>query len=254
MTKLKENEVIDDLQLNGLKIIQNNEDFKFGIDAVLLSNFSKIKKNSTVVDFGTGTGIIPILLSQKTSAKKIIGIDIQPKMIDMAKRSVKMNDLSAKVQILLLDINNADASFGSNFADAITCNPPYFEFGRAIRNTDKGHAISRHEIKITFEEIAYQSSKILKNDGAFYLVHRPYRLVDVLLSLKKHNLEPKEIRFISPNINKPPNLFLLKATKGGRSELKFLKPLFVYTLDGDYTKEIYDIYTSEKIDVFGKED
>jgi len=254
MTKLKKDEVIDDLQLNGLKIIQNNKDFKFGIDAVLLSNFSKIKKNSTVIDFGTGTGIIPILLSQKTNAKKIIGIDIQPKMIDMAKRSVTMNKLSDKIEMFLVDINNAVASFGSNFADAITCNPPYFEFGRAIKSTDSGRAISRHEIKITFEEIAYQSSKILKPYGNFYLVHRPCRLVDVLLSLKKYNLEPKEIKFISPNINKPPNLFLLKATKGGKSELKFLKSLYVYTLDGDYTKEIYDIYNSEKIDVFGKED
>ena len=227
MIKLKENEVIDDLQLNGLKIIQSNDSFKFGIDAVLLSNFVKVKKNAKVIDFGTGTGIIPTLLSAKIQASKIYGIEIQGKMAEMANRSVLMNKIEDKVEILNMDIKDASNHFGCDFADVITCNPPYFVKKGAIKNPSDTKAISRHEVLITLEEIIKQATKVLKYNGNLYMIHRPNRLVDVVFFLKKYQLEPKEIQFINPNINKAPNLFLIRANKGGHTELKFHKSLYV---------------------------
>ncbi len=252
MIELKDNETIDDLQLNGLKIIQTNDSFKFGIDAVLLSHFVKAKKNAKVIDFGTGTAILPILLSAKIRAEKIYGIEIQDKMAEMAGRSVIMNQLEKKIEILNIDIKDAFKHFGYDFADVITCNPPYFIANGAIRNPNDAKAISRHEVLITLEEIIEQASKVLKHNGNLYMIHRPNRLVDVVYFLKKYQLEPKEIQFICPNINKEPNLFLVRANKGGRAELKFHKPLYVYDIKGDYTEEIYNIYNGVKMDVFDK--
>ena len=252
MVKINDNETIDDLQLNGLRIIQNNDSFKFGIDAVLLSHFVKARKNAKLIDFGTGTGILPILLSAKIQADKIYGIEIQAEMAEMAKRSVIMNEIEKKIEILNIDIKDAFNHFGYDFADIITCNPPYFVANGAIKNPSDTKAISRHEVLITLEEIINQASKVLKHNGNLYMIHRPNRLVDVIFFLKKYQLEPKEIQFISPNANKEPNLFLVRANKGGRAELKFHKPLYVYDMKGNYTEEIYNIYNGVKMDVFDK--
>lgn len=249
---LKDNEVIDDLQRDGLKIIQKKDAFKFGIDAVLLSDFSKAKKGDVVFDFGTGTGIIPILLSAKTQAGKIIGIEIQSEMSELAARSVTYNSLDDLIQIHNMDINNVVAKFGKASADVIVCNPPYFPSNGAIRNPNESKSISRHEIKVNIDEICEAAGQLLKPNGNIYLIHRPYRMSDVIYALKKNNLEPKELRLISPNINKAPNLFLIRANKGGRPELKFLDPLYVYDLEGNYTKEIFEIYNASQIDVFDK--
>lgn len=246
---LKENERIDDLQCNGLRIIQNPKGFCFGMDAVLLSNFSEIKKNSSVVDLGTGTGIIPILIAGKSSAKKIYGIEIQDEVADMAKRSVKLNGLEDRIEIINEDLKNIKEHVGVNSIDVVTSNPPYMNSGAGLKNPEDMKAISRHEIKCTLEDIVSTASRLLKHNGHFYLIHRPHRLVDIICLCREYKLEPKKLRFIHPNKNKKPNLLLLKCIKAAKPELKFLDPLYVYKDDGSYTDEIYGIYGRETIEV-----
>lgn len=246
---LRDNERIDDLQCKGLKIIQNPKGFCFGMDAVLLSNFCEIKKGATVVDLGTGTGIIPILIAGKSSAKKIYGIEIQSQVADMAKRSVKLNNLENRIEILNEDLKNANKFIEVNSVDVVTSNPPYMSIGGGLKNPEDMKAISRHEVKCTLEDVIAMASRLLKHNGHFYLVHRPHRLVDIICLCRQYKLEPKKIRFVHPNKNKKPNLLLLKCVKAARPELKFLDPLYVYKEDGSYTDEIYEIYSKESIEV-----
>lgn len=243
---LKENEKIDDLEFKNLKIIQNKNGFCFGIDSVLLSDFAKeIKKDSTVIDLGTGTGIISILLSEKTKLKKIVGVEIQKDVADMAIRSVKLNNLENKIEIINDDINNLCNRFSASSFDAVVTNPPYKKLNTGLTSEDETQLISRHEIKCNIEDIAKTSSYLLKNNGATYMVHRPDRLIDIFESLKKYKLEPKIIRFIYPKINKEPNLVLIKAIKGAKPFLKTEKPLIVYNEDNTYTDEILEIYNKK---------
>ncbi len=244
---LKEEERIDDLQCKGLKIIQNPKGFCFGIDAVLLSNFCEIKKDATVVDLGTGTGIIPILIAGKSRAKKIYGIEIQNKVADMANRSIKLNSLEDRISILNEDIKDITNIIKVNSADVVTSNPPYMVAG-SLQNPDDAKAISRHEIKCTLEDIIYNASRLLRHNGHFYMIHRPHRLVDIMVLCRKYKLEPKTIRFVHPSLNKKPNLLLLKCIKAANAELKFLDPLYVYRENGGYTEQIYDIYGRESIE------
>lgn len=248
--ELKENERIDDLQVNGLKIIQDKNGFCFGIDAVLVSNFTEIKSGDTVVDLGTGTGIIPTLIAGKSNAKKIIGIEIQESVAEMATRSVEMNALEDKIEILNINLKNTLDYMGKSSAEVVVSNPPYFNNGGGMVNTKDKMAISRHEIYCTLEDVIKTASKVLKPNGRFYMVHRPGRLVDIVELARKYKLEPKVIRFVQPNCEKAPNIFLIKCVKSGGRDLKFLPPLNVYKMDGDYTEEIYDIYKNECIDVF----
>lgn len=249
---IKENERIDDLQLNGLRIIQNPDGFCFGIDAVLLSNFAKVKKNEVVVDLGTGTGVIPILLSGKTKASKLYGVEVQDEVADMARRSIDLNNLGEKIEIIEDNLKNALKYLEKGKIDVVVTNPPYFSSGDALVNPASYKAISRHEILCNLDDIISVSSDLLKHGGCLYMVHRPHRLVDILCSLRKYRLEPKEIRFVHPKRSKRPNIMLIKAVKFGNPELKFLDPLVVYEDDGTYTDEIYKIYSNVKIDVFGK--
>lgn len=249
---IKDGERIDDLQLDGLRIIQNPNGFCFGIDAVLLSNFAKVKKNEKVVDLGTGTGVIPILLSGKTKASKLYGVEVQSEVADMAKRSIKLNNLEEKIEIIEDNLKNAISHLGKGKIDVVVSNPPYFSSGDAIVNPTSYKAISRHELLCSLEDVVSVSAGLLKHGGTMYMVHRPHRLVDILCSLRKHRLEPKEIRFVHPKKSKKPNIVLIKAVKFGNPELKFMDPLVVYEDDGSYTSEIYDIYSNVKIDVFGK--
>lgn len=249
---LKENERIDDLQLDGLRIIQNSDGFCFGIDAVLLSDFARCKKGGTIVDLGTGTGVIPILLSSKTKASKIYGMEIQDEVADMARRSVALNDLGDRVFIVEDDLNNSFDHIGKGTVDTVVTNPPYFSNGDAIVNPTSYKAISRHEILCTLDDVVRVSSQLLKHGGAIYMVHRPHRLVDILCSMRKYRIEPKEIRFVHPKRDKKPNIVLIKGVKFGNPELKFMDPLVVYNDDGTYTDEIYKIYNSVNISVFDK--
>lgn len=241
--ELKENERIDDLQFKGLKIIQNKNGFCFGIDAVLLSDFARgIKDESIVVDLCTGTGIIPILLSGKTSAKKIYGIEIQEDVAEMAKRSIEMNNLETKIEIVNRDLNNIKDVIGAGSIDVITVNPPYKKRGTGIINEKDTKTIARHEISCTLEDIIKESARILKSGGYLYMIHKTERLVDVLCSMRKEKIEPKRIKFIHPSIGQAPNLVLIEGVRSGKSFLKIEKPLYVYDRDGNYTFEIKKIY------------
>ena len=241
--ELKDNEIIDELQLNNLKIIQNNNGFKFGIDSILLSDFAKkIKKDSIVLDIGTGTGIISILLSAKTEANKIIGIEIQREVADMAKRSVILNKLENKIEIINDDINNIEKYFENNYFDVIVTNPPYQKNNTGLKSENEKNLISRHEIKCTLEDIIKKSFKILKDKGEFYMVHRPERLVDIMYLMRKNKIEPKELRFVYPKISDKPNLILIKGIKNAKQFLKVEKPLIIYNEEGIYTKEVLSIY------------
>lgn len=243
---LKENERIDDLEYKGLKIIQNKKGFCFGIDSILLSDFAReIKKDSKVLDLGTGTGIISILLCGKTDLKEIIGIEIQEEVYEMAKRSIKLNKLENKIRLINEDIKKLSKLFPANSFDAIVTNPPYKKENTGLESEDKINQISRHEIMCNIDDIAKQASYLLKSNCSIYMVHRPDRLVDIIDALRKNKLEPKSIRFIYPKINKEPNLVLIKATKFGRPFLKIGKPLIVYNEDGSYSNEILKIYNKK---------
>ncbi len=241
--ELNENERIDDLEYKGLKIIQNTDGFCFGIDAVLLSDFAKeIRNNSNVLDLGTGTGILSILLSEKTNLKKIYGIEIQEEVANMARRSVQMNNLENKVEIINANIKDLEEIFEKNSIDSIVTNPPYKKIQTGIQNENKAKFISRHEVTANLDDFIKISSKLLKGKGNFYMVHRPERLAEIIYKLKENKLEPKKMRFVYSNENQEPKLVLIKATKNGREFVKVERPLFVYNEDGSYTDEILEIY------------
>ena len=244
---LKENERIDDLQYKGLKIIQNINGFCFGIDSVLLSDFAKeIKPKSKVLDLGTGTGIISILLCGKTELQEIIGVEIQKDVAEMAEKSIRLNKLENRIKILNEDIKEICKKFTANSFDAIVTNPPYKKENTGLISKDRSQLISRHEIMCNIEDIAKVSSNLLNSNCSIYMVHRPDRLIDIIESFRKYKLEPKKIRFIYPKTNKEPNLVLIKATKNGKQFLKVEKPLIIYNNDGTYTDEILEIYNKSK--------
>ena len=241
--KLKENERIDDLELNGLKIIQNKNGFCFGMDSVLLSDFAKeIKKNSTILDMGTGTGILGILLSAKTQDTKITGVEIQPEVAQMAQRSVQLNHLEERIDIICKDIKELKKIYETQSLDAIVTNPPYKKKGTGGINENEAKLISRHEITANLEDFISIASYLLKDQGSIYMVHSPERLADIMTSLRKYKLEPKVIKFVHPNQEKEPNLILVKAIKNARPFLKVEKPIYIYDLQGNYTKDILEIY------------
>ena len=241
--ELKENERIDDLELNNLKIIQNKNGFCFGMDSVLLSDFAKnIKPNTKVIDLGTGTGILPILLSAKTKASKIVGIEIQEDVANMANRSVELNNLQNRLEIICENFKNLKNVYETNSFDAIVTNPPYKTKGTGGINELKSKLISRHEITADLEDFISISSYLLKDQSNIYMVHRPERLVDILSIFRKYKLEPKELKLVQPNCGKAPNLVLIKATKNAKPFLKIDKPLYIYKSDGTYTEELLKIY------------
>lgn len=244
---LKDNERIDDLQLNNLKIIQNKDGFCFGIDAVLLSDFAKeIPTNSKVLDLGTGTGILGILLCGKTKLSKIYGIDIQENVCDMASRSIKLNNLEDRFEIINKNIKDLKEVFEESTFDAIVSNPPYKKDNSGLKNESETKLISRHEITASLEDFISISSKLLKNSGSIYMVHRPERLSDLFYLLRKYNLEPKKLRIVQSYFDSKPKLILVKATKNAKSFLNIEEPLIIYSKDGSYTDEILKIYNKEK--------
>lgn len=243
---LRENERIDDLDCRGLRIIQNSSWFSYGMDAVLLSNYVKMKKHSTVVDLGTGTGIIPILLYGKHDVKKIHGIEIQEEVAEMASRSIGLNELEEKIEIHNIDLKQAEAVLGNNKYDVVTSNPPYMAADDGLKNNTDNKTISRHETKCTLSDVIYTANRLLKHKGRFFMVHRPNRIVDILTSLREHKLEPKSIRFVHPKVGKAPNLVLIMGVKSARPDLKFEDPLYIYKEDGSYTDELLEIYDMER--------
>lgn len=239
---LKEHERIDDLQRSGYRIIQNPEKFCFGMDAVLLSGFAKAKEGDKLLDLGTGTGIIPLLLEAKTEAAHICGLEIQTESADMARRSVALNHLENKITIIEGDIKGADQLFSAASFDVITCNPPYMIGQHGLQNPDAPKAIARHEILCTLEDVLRVTAKLLKPGGNFYMVHRPFRLAEIMTLLVQYRLEPKRMQLVYPFVDKEPNMVLLEANRGGKSRMTVEKPLIVYESKGVYTPEIYEIY------------
>lgn len=239
---LKENERIDDLERNGYRIIQDTERFRFGMDAVLLSGFARVKDGAAVLDLGTGTGIIPILLEAKTDAAHLIGLEIQEDSADMARRSVRLNGLEDKIDIVTGDIKEAGSLFDAASFDVVTCNPPYMTNKHGLTNPSDAKAIARHEILCTLEDVVVQAAKLLKPGGNFFMVHRPFRLAEIMVLLHTYKLEPKRMQLVYPFVDKEPNMVLIEANRGGRPRITVEKPLVVYREPGVYMPEINDIY------------
>lgn len=233
-------ETLDDLQ-NGYYIIQKDNGFRFGIDAVLLSDFAK-SASGRVIDLCTGTGIIPLLLAAKSKATHIDGIEIQKNIADMAKRSVSYNELCDKINICCDDLKNAPKIFGKSIYDTVTVNPPYMRTGSGLINETDTKAISRHEIKCNLEDVIRVSSELLKPHGKMFMVHRPSRMADIFSLMRQYKLEPKLMRLVAPSEGKEVNLVLICGIKCAKSDLKIMPTLFVYDKNGGYTKEIDEIY------------
>ena len=237
-----EDERIDDLQRNGYRIIQKKKGFCFGMDAVLLSGFAQVKEGEVAVDLGTGTGIIPILLEAKTNGKHFTGLEIQEEVAEMAGRSVRLNQLEDRVDIVRGDIKEASRLFGKASFDVVTSNPPYMNDNHGLKNPDLPKAIARHEVFCTLDDVCREASLLLKSGGRFYMVHRPHRLVEIITALKTYKLEPKRLKLVHPFADKEANMVLIEAVRGGKSMMKVEAPIIVYKEPGVYTQEIYDVY------------
>lgn len=240
--KLNPGERIDDLQRNGYKIIQDPEKFCFGMDAVLLSGYATANDGARVIDLGTGTGIIPILMAAKTGAAELVGLEIQPESAEMASRSVLLNDLQDRVKIVNGDIKEADSLFEAASFDVVTSNPPYMIGGHGLKNDDSPKAIARHEILCDLEDVVKCAARLLKPRGKFYMVHRPFRLAEIIVMLREYHIEPKRMQLVHSFIDKEPSMVLIEAVRGAKPRMKIDKPLIVYESQGVYTKDILDIY------------
>lgn len=242
MINLLDGERIDELQRNGYRIIQNPEKFCFGMDAVLLSGFAKAKRGERCLDLGCGNGIIPILMSAKTCGEHFTGLEIQPYSADMARRSIKMNGLEDKIDVREGNIRDASNIFGASSFHVVTTNPPYMTAQHGLTNQDKAKTIARHEILCNLEDIIRESAKLLVPGGRFYMVHRPFRLAEILSLMVRYKVEPKRMRMVHPYIDREPNMVLIEGLRGGKSRMTVEKPLIVYREKGIYTDEIYDVY------------
>jgi len=242
LVTLKENERIDDLQRNHYRIIQDPKRFCFGMDAVLLSGFARVREGEKVLDLGTGTGIIPILLEAKTEAAHLTGLEIQEDSADMARRSVALNHLEDKIEIVTGDIKEAVSLFGAASFDVVTCNPPYMTENHGLTNPEAPKAIARHELLCTLEDVISQAAGLLRPGGNFFMVHRPFRLVDIVVLLRQYRLEPKRMRMVHPFADKEPNMVLIEASRGGKPRMTVEKPLIVYREPNLYSDEIYEVY------------
>lgn len=227
------------LGYKNLKIVQNTDMFNFSLDSVLLPNFVTLNKNTAkILDIGCGNAPIPLILSTKTSAK-IIGVEIQKDVYELALKTVKMNDLEKQIEIINDDINNIYTYFETESFDTVVCNPPYFKVATTPNlNTIEYKTIARHEIKLNLEQIINIAKKVLKNNGNIAMVHRPERLSDIITIMRKNNIEPKRIRFVYPKETKEANILLIEGVKNGRPGLKILPPLYSHCENGGYSKQI----------------
>ncbi len=240
--ELKTGERIDDLQRNGYYIIQNPEKFCFGMDAVLLSHFVRLGKKQTILDMGTGTGVLPILLAARPGDNRFEALEIQEESADMARRSVKLNSLEHRIRITDGSLTEASSLFGKHVFDAVVTNPPYMNDRHGLKNPDMPKAIARHEILCTLEDVIRESSLVLKPKKSLFMVHRPFRLAEIFRILSKYRLEPKRMRFVYPYLDREPNMVLLEAVLDGNPMIKTEPPLIVYESPGKYTKQLLDLY------------
>ena len=240
--EIKDYERVDDLHRNGYMLIQDPKRFCFGVDAVLLSGFATAKKGDKILDLGTGTGVIPILMSAKTKAEHFSALEIQPESAEIAKRSVMLNDLQDKIDIIEGDIKKAAEIFKPSSFDVITTNPPYMNFEGGLKNSYDPKTIARHEVLCSLDDVAFAAQRLLKFGGKFFMVHRPHRLTDIMCVLREHKLEPKRIRFVQPYADREPNMVLVEAVRSGKPMIKVMPTLVIYNSDGTYTQETLDIY------------
>jgi len=264
---LKENERIDDLEINGFRIIQNPSSFCFGMDAVLLANFASSKKNFRVADLGTGTGIIPLVMAAKGKGKEFVAFEIIPEMADMASRSGKLNGIEEHFHVINMDIrdiipnpdisqesnktgknktDNSDAGFSDMIKkgtfDFVTSNPPYIKVDSGLHNPSSSLNVARHEISVTLRDIIQAAAYLLKDKGSFAMVHKPFRLPEIITELKATGLEPKRLRLVQPKAGKEPSTILIEAVKGGGEFLRIEPTLVIYDDDGNYTEDVLEIY------------
>ena len=240
--EIKEGERLDDLQRNGYRILQNKERFCFGMDAVLLAGFVGVKPGERVIDLGTGTGIIPILLEGRYGGDQYTGLEIQEEMADMAARSVALNGLEDKISIVQGDINGAARRFGLSSFDVVTCNPPYMRGSHGLKNPQAPKAIVRHEVLCTLEDVVREAAGLLRPGGRFYMVHRPRRLSEIMAAFHRWHLEPKRMKLVHPFADREANMVLLEAVRGGGVMMKVEAPVIVFQAPGVYSREIRDVY------------
>ncbi len=239
---LIENERIDDLDCNGFCIIQNPSYFCFGMDAVLLSNFAVSRPSARVIDLGTGTGVIPLLMRAKNKGKEFTGLEIQPEIAEMASRSIKLNHVEDSCRIVEGDIKNIRSIFSPGEFDVVTSNPPYIKSSDGLKNDNSSVNIARHEIMVNLEEVIEAASYLLNSGGSFCMVHKPFRIPEIIGLLKKNKLEPKRIQFVQPSISKEPNMVLVESVKGGGAFCRVLPTLIVYGENGEYTEQLLKYY------------
>lgn len=239
---LQKGERLDDLQLKGYKIIQNPERFCFGIDAVLLSTFAKVKKKDKVIDLCAGNSIISILMAGKTCGEDFTSVEIQSENVDMAKRSVRINKLDENIKVYESDLNDLPQEIKINNYQVVTVNPPYMAPDHGLQNTYSAKTIARHEVLCTLEDIIASASKLLCVKGRFYMVHKPFRLAEIFLVMMKYNLEPKKMKMVQSYTNKEPSMVLIEGIKGAKSRISVEPPLIIYNEDGSYTDELLDWY------------
>ena len=230
---MRDGERLDDLQLGGLEIIQDPDKFCFGVDAVFLSDFARVKPGETVLDMGTGNGIIPLLLSAKTQGRKFTGLEIQQDIAEMARRSVLHNHLKDRIEIVTGDIKEAAEIFKPAFFDVITTNPPYMLAEHGLRNSDSARAVARHEVLCSLDDILRESMRLLQDKGRFYMIHRPFRLTEIMIKMNHYKIEPKRIQFVYPYIDKEPVMVLVEGVRGAKPRVTVEPPIIIYDRPAD---------------------
>lgn len=243
-TEIKENERIDDLNLGGLRIIQDPKQFCFGIDAVLLADFAagSVKKGAKVLDMCAGNGIITLLLTHKTRAEFITGLEIQESAAEMAERSIALSGVGERAKMIRGDLKDAADIFGKGVFNNIVCNPPYKEYGGGYISCGESAAIARHEIMCTLEDVIASAAALLRPLGKLSMIHRPERLADIISLMRKYKIEPKRLRSVYPSYKKAASMVLIEGARGGRPKLICEPPLYIYEENGEYSDEINIIY------------
>lgn len=241
---VRDGERIDEIGFGNLRLLQKPEDFCYGIDAVLLATFAEIKKGARVIDLGTGTGVIPLILSHRTEASEIVGVEVQQDSWERGLRNVQLNGLNERIRMIHSDVKHLvqETTVSQESFDTVLTNPPYMKSNGGLKNKENSRTIARHETTAVLSDFIAGAALLLKDHGDFYMVHRPNRLVDICVLCRQYRLEPKKLRLVSPKKDTAPNILLVHCVKHGRPELKLMDPLYVYQEDGSYTDEIMQLY------------